>query len=229
MQALGGAHPGQQCSPAADPAVAPGKAAHDRICASCHLFGTTAPSYHQMASERDWNAHKVAHAAAPQPDMVPLKLTPEMLDALAAYINSFQELSSRPQCRKWRMPVKTMAMPALSAAAITSSSRREPPGWITAVMPAAIPASSPSANGKNASDAITAPRAGDSGKTRRLLHVGGLGDGDLGAVDPARLTGADPDRRAILGEDDRVRLDVLRHRVGEDQIGDLAPRSARAW
>jgi len=32
------------------------------------------------------------------------------------------------QCRKWRMPVKTMAMPRRSAAAITSLSRTEPPG-----------------------------------------------------------------------------------------------------
>jgi hypothetical protein len=32
------------------------------------------------------------------------------------------------QCRKWRIPVKTMARPAASAAAITSSSRIDPPG-----------------------------------------------------------------------------------------------------
>ena len=36
------------------------------------------------------------------------------------------------------MPVNTIAMPAASAAAMTSSSRIEPPGWITAVAPAAI-------------------------------------------------------------------------------------------
>ena len=46
------------------------------------------------------------------------------------------------------MPVKTMARPALSAAAITSSSRIEPPGWMTAVAPASAAASSPSAKGK---------------------------------------------------------------------------------
>ena len=48
-------------------------------------------------------------------------------------------------------------MPAASAAAITSASRIEPPGWITAVAPAATAASSPSANGKNASEATTLP------------------------------------------------------------------------
>ncbi len=55
------------------------------------------------------------------------------------------------------MPVKTMARPASSAAAITSSSRIEPPGWITAVAPASAITCSPSANGKKASDAATEP------------------------------------------------------------------------
>ena len=36
------------------------------------------------------------------------------------------------------MPVNTMATPWSSAASITSSSRTEPPGWITAVAPASI-------------------------------------------------------------------------------------------
>ena len=86
------AHPGQQCSPAADPAAQPGKEISDRLCAECHLFGTvTAPNYRHMANERDWNAHKVEHALRHSPDMVPLKLTQEMLDQLAAYINSFKQ------------------------------------------------------------------------------------------------------------------------------------------
>src|SRR5881296_3167753 len=55
------------------------------------------------------------------------------------------------------MPVKTIARPCSSAAAMTSSSRREPPGWITAVAPARATTSSPSRNGKNASDAHTVP------------------------------------------------------------------------
>ena len=45
----------------------------------------------------------------------------------------------------------------LSAAAITSSSRSEPPGWITAVAPASAITCRPSAKGKNASDAATEP------------------------------------------------------------------------
>ena len=39
------------------------------------------------------------------------------------------------QWRKWRRPVKTIATPASSAAATTSSSRIEPPGWMIAVTP----------------------------------------------------------------------------------------------
>ena len=39
------------------------------------------------------------------------------------------------QCRKWRTPVNTIAMFNRSAASITSESRTEPPGWITAVIP----------------------------------------------------------------------------------------------
>ena len=67
------------------------------------------------------------------------------------------------QCRKWRTPVNTMASPALSAAAITSSSRCDPPGWITAVAPASMATSNPSAKGKKASEATTEPRVSGSG------------------------------------------------------------------
>src|SRR5690606_13319067 len=67
-------------------------------------------------------------------------------------------LTSRSdQCLKCRIPVNTIAMPCSSAAAITSSSRTEPPGWITAVAPASTAARRPSANGKKASDATTEP------------------------------------------------------------------------
>jgi hypothetical protein len=49
------------------------------------------------------------------------------------------------------MPVNSIASPASSAAAITSSSRIEPPGWITADAPASAAASSPWAKVKIAS------------------------------------------------------------------------------
>jgi hypothetical protein len=83
-------HPGQQCSPAADPAVEPGKEISDRICASCHLFGGVGRSYHELAGAKDWDQHKLEHALRHTLGMVPIKLQPEQLDALVAYINSFK-------------------------------------------------------------------------------------------------------------------------------------------
>ena len=47
--------------------------------------------------------------------------------------------------------------PRLGLAAMTSSSRSEPPGWITAVAPAFATTSRPSRNGKKASEAHTVP------------------------------------------------------------------------
>ena len=54
-----------------------------------------------------------------------------------------------------------MAKPSLSAASMTSLSRMEPPGWITAVIPPEAPTSIPSENGKKASEART-PSLADS-------------------------------------------------------------------
>src|SRR6266849_4924509 len=61
------------------------------------------------------------------------------------------------QWRKWRTPVKTIARPCWSAAAITSSSRAEPPGCAIAVAPASAASGGPSGNGKKASEASTEP------------------------------------------------------------------------
>jgi hypothetical protein len=83
-------HPGQNCPPGSDATVEPGKQISDKICASCHLFGTDGQSFHEMANAKDWNPHKIEHALHHTPDMVPLKLSPEMLDQLASYINSFK-------------------------------------------------------------------------------------------------------------------------------------------
>src|ERR671916_208934 len=51
-----------------------------------------------------------------------------------------------------------MATPCRFAASTTSSSRTDPPGCMTASTPAPASASTPSAKGKNASLAATAPR-----------------------------------------------------------------------
>jgi len=76
---------------------------------------------------------------------------------LAVYFGVLYKLAFEPECRKWRIPVNTIASPASSAAAMTSSSRIDPPGWITAVAPASTAASNPSAKGKKASEATAEP------------------------------------------------------------------------
>ena len=105
-----------------------------------------------------------------------------------------------------------------SAALITSSSRIEPPGWITAVAPASIATSRPSANGKNASDATTEPLVSGSAKPSFLRCVLRLARGDARGIDPAHLAGADADGGAVLGIDDGVGLHVLGHPEGEAQV-----------
>ena len=132
------------------------------------------------------------------------------------------------QCRKCRMPVKTMARPAASAAAITSSSRIDPPGWMTAVAPASIAACRPSAKGKKASEATTAPRVSGSASPAPPPRPR-LAGGDAGRIDPAHLAGADADGGAVAGVDDGVRLDVLGDAEGEQQVVEFARRWAVAW
>jgi len=98
------------------------------------------------------------------------------------------------QCRKCRTPVKTIARPAASAAAMTSPSRCEPPGWITAVVPAEIAASSPSAKGKKASGAtitsvkISTMRLPDPSDRRRVqIGLTELGEHQLGVLSAVHL------------------------------------------
>ena len=126
------------------------------------------------------------------------------------------------------MPVNTIAIPAASAAAMTSASRIEPPGWMTAVAPASIAATSPSAKGKKASEATTEPlraRRRPAGSARRVL---GLARGDRARN--RRATSAPRRRRRSapsLRVDDRVRFDVLADPPGEGEIGHLG-RGRRA-
>ena len=89
--------------------------------------------------------------------------------------------ASRRQCRKWRTPVSTMAIPAASAAATISASFTLPPGCAIAVTPARAATSTPSGNGKNASDARTLPRAALPPSRMRSA--------------PRRLATSDPRRR----------------------------------
>jgi len=84
-------HSGEDCPPARDKTVEPGKQIADRICNQCHLFGGgMAPSFFRLARQRNWRASDVAHALAHSHDMVPITLPDEERDRLAAYINSFR-------------------------------------------------------------------------------------------------------------------------------------------
>ena len=115
-----------------------------------------------------------------------------------------------PKCRS----VNTIAMPCSSAAAITSSSRTLPPGWMIACAPAAATTSTPSRNGKNASEATTEPSS-------ESPALAALMDGDARRVDAAHLARAHAQRPAAAAEYDRVRLDEFRHAPCEQEIGDL--------
>ena len=81
-------------------------------------------------------------------------------------------------------------MPAASAASTTSWSRTEPPGWMTAVIPASTASCGPSENGKKASDASAPP-------LRSVSVACALLDRQAHRVDPAHLAGADPHRRQV--------------------------------
>ena len=100
-------------------------------------------------------------------------------------------------------------MPALAAAAVTSSSRTDPPGCTIAFTPASVSVSSPSGNGKNASDAATAPLHAVAGPLHR----------QPGGVDPVDLTHAHADGGAVGGDDDRVGLHRAAGPPRELQVG----------
>ena len=115
------------------------------------------------------------------------------------------------------MPVNTIAMPRSSAAAITSSSRTLPPGWMTAAAP-------------GVGDDVEAvaereERVGRDDRAREVEpRVRRLRRGDPRRVDAAHLTRADPERHAAAAVDDRVRLDELRDAPREHQVGELERR-----
>src|SRR5690606_1763014 len=83
--------------------------------------------------------------------------TQDVDDAKAGTPQPWIDSEYAHQWRKCRAPVRTMAIPRSLAAAITSSSRMLPPGWMTHVAPASATTSRPSRNGKNASEATTEP------------------------------------------------------------------------
>ena len=118
------------------------------------------------------------------------------------------------QCRKWRRPVRIIAAPAAFTAAITSSSRFEPPGWISAAMPGVE--RDRRAVGEREERVAREHRAG-----RVVAELAGLLERDPHRVDAAHLAGADADRLQALREHDRVRAHVLADAPGEQQVAPL--------
>ena len=70
-------------------------------------------------------------------------------------------------------------------------------------------------------DAVGEREVGIRREDREPGPVAGPPDGDLDRDLAAGLAGADPDRRAVAGEDDRVRADVADRPPGEQQVGQL--------
>ena len=90
---------------------------------------------------------------------------------------------------------------------MASPSRRDPPGWTTAVAPAAATASRPSRNGKNTSEAATEPLERPAGS----FH-----DCDLDRIDTAHLPSSYRERTAGVREDHRVRFDMAHRRATQN-------------
>ena len=137
-------------------------------------------------------------------------------DAAAFALATVAELAPRSsrQWRKWRRPVKIIAAPAAFTAAITSSSRFEPPGWIERGH--ARVERELRAVGEREERVAREHRAG-----RVVAELARLLERDPHRVDAAHLAGADPDRLQALREHDRVRAHVLAHAPGEQQVAPL--------
>ena len=132
-------------------------------------------------------------------------------------------VGARAQWRKWRSPVKTMARPCSSAAAMASSSRTEPPGWMTAATP----------DVGDGVDAVPEREEGVAGTRAAGGPPGGLLHRDARRVEPVLLPGPDADRLAALHQHDGVRADGGAHPprqlevdpllLGRRDLGDHTP------
>ena len=102
-------------------------------------------------------------------------------------------------------------MPASSAAAITSSSRFEPPGWMIALTPAADRRSRP----------IVEREEGVGGEHRALVSAARLLHRQPHRVHPADVAAAEADRGQVARDHDCVGAHVLADAPGEQQIAPL--------
>jgi phosphoribosylaminoimidazolecarboxamide formyltransferase/IMP cyclohydrolase len=106
--------------------------------------------------------------------------------------------------------VKTIARPALSAAAITSASRIDPPGWITAVAPAGalkvVTKRKPSE--RELRDMIFAFTVAKHVKSNAVVYAKdgatvGIGAGQMSRVDAARIAAWKAEDAARIAGDTR--------------------------
>src|SRR4030065_632988 len=116
------------------------------------------------------------------------------------------------------MPVNPMAMPCSLAASMTSLSRIEPPGWMTAVTPTSAAWSRPSRNGKNASEAMTLPCT-SSPASGPLIQAGR--PLDTAPTLPASAPPASAGEHAYIRLAGKDRLGILVHFRGNDYLDEL--------
>ncbi len=122
------------------------------------------------------------------------------------------------------MSVKSIAIPCSSAAAITSSSRMEPPGWITQVTPAAAAASIPSRNGKNASEAIEEPftsRPSSAALIPAIFAEYDFGTKSIGVAVGQRITGTARPLPAIKAQDGTPDWNIIERLLKEWQPDEI--------
>ena len=123
------------------------------------------------------------------------------------------------QCRKWRSPVKTMAMPCSSAASIDLG---------VADAAAGLDDGRDAGRGGDV-EAVAEREEGVAGAHPADGPVAGSIGGDAGRVDAVLLTGADAERPGRrLAYDDGVGADGGADRPGELEVVPLLGRSARS-
>lgn len=108
----------------------------------------------------------------------------------------------------------TIAMPWALQYSTLSLSRMEPPGWMTALMPALSAISTQSENGKNASEAITAPSSENPKLCAFSMACFSASTLDVCPMPLAIMPVA-------LGQNDGIGLGVLDYYVGEKHVVDL--------
>ncbi len=131
--------------------------------------------------------------------------------AAAAADDQYLDARARHQCRKWRMPVNSMASPCSLAAAMTSASRMRSAGLDHrghALVGGHIHAIAERKEGVRGHDRAAHGEAG----------ILGLDGADAAGIDAAHLAGAHADGGLVARKDDGVGLHELADAPGEGQV-----------